>query len=426
MTMTTHEAQAEAPIGIGELLKLRDFRLLWIGQALSVFGDSLTALALLVLINQVTGSVAAVATMAIVMALPQVVFGLIAGVYVDRADRKRLMIVSDVLRGLLVLGFVLFQTADQIWLLYLLGFLQAMVGTFFLPARSAITPLLVPERALLAANSLNETSRIVCGLLGTAAAGVIFAVFGSPWMAFVIDAATFVVSAGLLALMRVPQLPSTGAGHAPGGAGAVLGQLGEGVGLILRSRLLSGALVAAGVTMLGFGAVNVLIVPFVLNDLGAGETWFAGLNAAQTAAMILSGAAVTALATKLQPTSMVTLALIATGALVAAVALVPNVWWLLGLLFLIGLCVTPLQASIATIVQTAVENNVRGRVGAALSTLISSMNLLSMGLAGGLGALVGVRNVFVLAGGLAIVAGLAGGLVFRERGAGGVRRGSGA
>jgi MFS family permease len=288
--------------------------------------------------------------------------------------------------------------------------LQALVGDFFLPARSALVPNLVPEAGLLAANSLNQTSQIIAGLLGTAAAGVLFAMLQAPWIAFAIDSLTFFVSVGLLALLRVPkrERPANLAS-----VGVVLGELRTGLGLIARSRVLLGVLVAAGVAMLGFGAVNVLLVPLVVNDLRVPETWFAGLQGAQTASMILSGGLVALLATRFRPTSIVSVAMLALGALVALIALITAPWQLALILFAVGWFMTPLQASIATLTQTTVSDEVRGRVGAALNTLISTAGLLSMAFAGIFGAWLGVRNVFVLAGIIAVLAGLGSALLFR-------------
>ena len=129
-------------------------------------------------VNQITGSTAALATMAIVLAIPQVTLGLVAGVYVDRFDRKRIMLASDFLCALLVLGFVGVD-ASHLWILYGLGFLQATVGTLFTPARGALLAQLLPQEALLAANSLTQTSRILANLLGVGAAGVLVGTLGS-------------------------------------------------------------------------------------------------------------------------------------------------------------------------------------------------------------------------------------------------------
>ena len=136
--MSTAEQTAEVPVvktNARDLFRIRNYRLLWLGQILSDFGDSMTSLALLLMINRLTGSVTAMATMSIVLMLPRLLFGFIAGVYVDRLDRQKLMIYSYVVRGALVLGFLLVNTQEAIWVFYLIGFLQGCVATFFEPSR---------------------------------------------------------------------------------------------------------------------------------------------------------------------------------------------------------------------------------------------------------------------------------------------------
>ena len=408
------EAATETPpFGPRDLLRLPDYRRLWLGQTVSDFGDSLTNLALLMLVNRLTGSTAAMATMAIALAIPQVTLGLLAGVYVDRYDRKRIMIVSDLLRAALVLGFATVHSADQLWLLYLIAVAQGAVGAFFNPARGALLPHLVPERGLLAANSLSQTSRIIFGLLGTATAGVLVGTLDLFWPAFVLDGLTFLVSCALIS--RV-QASAPVAAQVPASGRAVLGQLGEGLALIFHTRALLGTLLAAAVTMLGLGAVNILIIPLILNDLQVPATWFGLLELSQTSAMVLSGALLAFVASRLKPTLMVAGGLVLAGIGVGLMAVVGNVWGLLAVLFLIGWVVTPVNAGVATLVQTSVPNAVRGRSGAALNTLVQVANLASMALAGGLADVVGLRTVFVLGGGLAVVAGLVSAWVFRGGG----------
>jgi MFS transporter, DHA3 family, macrolide efflux protein len=404
-------AVKEKPAGRRDLLRNRNFRYLWTGQVVSDFGDSLTNLALLITINLLTGSTAALATMLIVLTIPQVTFGLVAGVYVDRWDRKRIMILSDLIRGVLVLGFVLVSSANSIWLLYVIGFLQASIGTLFTPARSALLPGLVEKSALLPANSISQTSRVVFGVLGTGAAGVLIGLFNVTWPAFTVDALTFFCSVLLVSRIKAPAYkPELKAGS--GSLRAVLGQLGDGIKLIAHSRMLTGTLVAAGVTMLGLGAVNVLIVPLMLNEMQLPATWFGLMEFAQTAAMVLSGTMVVALAARLKPATIISIALVLLGVMIALIAPANGVIYLIAVLFGVGLLITPLQASISTISQTAVENNMLGRMGAALSTLVSTASLLSMALAGVCAGLIGLRNVFVLSGAVVVVAGIASALVF--------------
>lgn len=383
------------------LLGIRDFRLLFIGQAMSNWGDGLTTITLLILTQRLTGSVAAVAGTAIAVALPQLLLGMLAGVYVDRWDRRKVMIASDIVRGVLVLGFILVGSADRLWLLYLVAFLQAAAGTFFNPAKGAIIPKIVGRERLLAANSMMETARVVFSLLGTAAAGL-WAGFGDVlWPIFVADAATFIISAGFEKAITTPSRAERTTE-----ATKVLTEMMSGIRAALSSRILVGILVGAGVLMFGLGAVNVLLVPFVVGELGVSEAWFGALEASQVVSMVASGAIVAAIAARIRPTAVVSSALAGIGLVIAAIALVSEPWQLMVVLFAVGWFVTPLQASVSTLVQSEVPDEMRGRIGSALGTVIGSANVASMALAGLAAALIGTRGVFVLSGVFAVTAGL--------------------
>ncbi|MDQ5824535.1 MAG: MFS transporter [Chloroflexota bacterium] len=410
-TQETSIKAAKKP-GIGDLLKNRNFRNLWTGQSISDFGDSLTNLTLLILVNQLTGSAAAIATMLIMLAIPHITFGLLAGVFVDRWDRRRVMIASDAIRGVLVLGFILVGSVDTLWLLYLIAFLQASVGTLFTPARSALMPSIVGRDMLMAANSLSQTSRILFNLLGTAAAGVIVGLSGNYWVPFVIDALTFFLSLFMISLIVVPAAANEHRAET-GNVAVVFKQLREGIGLILHTPALSGTMVATMMTMLGIGAVNVLIIPLIVNDLKVPVTWFGAVEVAQTAAMILSGSLITVLAARLKPTNILSGALSVMGLMTIGLAFVSSIWHLFPILFVVGLMMTPMQASISTLMQTSAPPQVLGRVGAALNTLISTASLVSMAFAGALGELIGVRNVFVVGGIIVILAGVISAWMFR-------------
>lgn len=391
------------------LLRHNGFRNLWLAQLISTFGDGLTSLALLILVNQLTGSTAALATMAIVLAVPQVTLGLVAGVYVDRFDRKRIMLVSDLLRAMLVLGFVLVDSKENLWILYVLGFLQSSVGTFFGPARGALMAYLLPKDALLAANSISQTSVILANLLGAGAAGVLIGVGKVFWPAFVLDAATFLISFLLVSWVVSPKIEPSKS-HPK-----VLASLQTGLALIGRSRILLGTLTGAAVMMLGLGAVNVLFIPLLTNDLKVSTSLFGLVQAAQTAGMILAGGLVALVAAKLRPTTMVGVGMVLLGVVIAAIASVGSFWQVLVLLFLVGLWVAPVQAGVSTLVQTNVDDSARGRVGAALGAVIGTASLVSMAFAGLLASTIGVRNVFVVAGAIGILAGLAALLVFSSK-----------
>ena len=389
---------------VRDVLRNRNFRLLWLGQVLSDFGDGMNNLAILVLIQRLTGSTAALATLAVLAALPRILIGPVAGVYVDRWPRRRVMIASDLLRGVLVLLYILVQRPGQVWILYLVGFLQASVSTFFTPARMALLPSLLREDELLSANSLSQMTQVLMNLLGMAAAGAIIGAVGTYWPAFLINSGTFLLSLVLVSLIRVASAPRGKV--STDSVWDVWREVKLGITTIVRSRVLVGILVAVGVAMLGLGASNILIVPFLLEDLALQPMWLSAAQGAVSGGMILSGMAVAVLAARIRPTRLITLGLVGIGLSVGLISQAGHVWQVLVLFFVAGWWSTPLNASTTTLFQTLVSDELRGRVGAALNMFVTTSNIASMAAAGMLADMLGVRVVFILAGAISILAGV--------------------
>ncbi|MEW6717817.1 MAG: MFS transporter [Chloroflexota bacterium] len=414
MNMKNHAITGQVKeFGVIDLFKVRNFRLLWLGQVISDFGNSLTNMTLLFLVNRLTGSTAALATMMIMLAIPEVTFGLFAGVFVDRLDRKRVIILSDILRGFFVLGFILVDSPEKIWLLYVIGFIQATIGTFFYPARNALLPNLIPESGLLSANSVAETSRIIFNLFGVGVAGAIVGTLNIFWPAFTIDALTFFTS-----FLLISQIRGYTRGSRPKtsiNVKAIFSELVDGLQITVRTPALLGTMVGAGIAMLGLGATNVLLVPLLVNDLQVPETWFAGLEFAQTSSMVISGGLVATLASRFESTRIASVGLVLLGLVVVLISQSQNVWHIMATLFALGWVLTPLQASFATIVQTAVKDEVRGRSSAARGAVISASNLISMAFAGILGDMIGIRNVFIIGGIFSVLAGWAAAKIYSKQ-----------
>lgn len=389
------------------LLGDRSFQRLWAAHTTSCFGDALTSLALLLITLRLTGSTVAVAGTAIAIAMPQLLVGLLAGVMVDRWSRRRVMIVSDLVRAGLVLGFIAVISNERLWLLYLLAFTQSAVGTFFSPARATFLADILPSDQLLPANSFFEMSRVVAGVAGVAGAGFL-ASLGDLRVVFVVDSITFLVSAGLVAL--VPE----SARLRDGPRGRIRADLVTGLALIVRSRTLIGVVTAGAVAMFGLGAVNVLLVPFVVGVLGASEAWFGALEAAMVAAMVVSGGLVAAAAGRLRPSRLISVGTVGIGISVGGIGFAHQVWQLLPLLFCAGAWITPLQASVTTLLQTTVPAQARARTQAAFNTVVSGANLASILLAGVAAAAIGIRDTFVAAAVIVACAGVAAHLLFRS------------
>lgn len=395
-----------------EVLRIPTYRRLWLAQTVSDVGDGLTNLTLLLLVNELTGSTAALAAMAIALAVPPLTIGLLAGTLADRLDRRRLMLASDLLRAVIVLGFVLVGTADLLPLLLVLALAQASVGTFFNPARGALLPRIVPAQGLLAANSIAQATRVVAGVAGTAIAGLMIGATGLYWPAFVLDALTFLASFALVlgiptAVGRVPEATPTVART------GVRADLVEGLRIVAGSRVLWVTVATLGVAMLGLGSVNLLFVPLLVNELRVPEAWFGPVELAQSASMVLSAGIVATLAARLSAQSIIVGGMLGVGVVVALLGAAGSVWHIILTMFAVGWFVTPLQAAVVTVLQRTVEDRARGRVMAALQAAMSGASVASMAAAGALAAVIGTRTVFLIAGAIVVVAGILAAVAYR-------------
>ena len=182
------------------------FSALWVGQVISLFGDRVNQIALGAFVYEITDSPIAVALTFFVGTIPNLLFSPIAGAYVDRWDQKQVLVVSDILRAALVL-LIPVAVLINVWLAYPLVFLITTVSIFFRPARVSILPRLVPDRDLLSANSAMWVGETLADVINYPIAGL-FVVYlaGSLPMAFWFDAATYLVSAGLLSAIAVPPI----------------------------------------------------------------------------------------------------------------------------------------------------------------------------------------------------------------------------
>lgn len=411
--MTT--AAKPAAMGIRAVLRIPDYRHIAAAQFISDFGDALTNLAVLLLVNQLTGSVAALALMAIVLAVPPLTIGIVAGAWVDRLEPRRIMLVADALRAVLVLGLVVVHSADQVWILYVLGLAEASVGTFFTPARTTLVSVVVPPNGLFAANSLTQTGRLFATVLGSAAAGVLISITDSSWPAFVTDSLTFALSFVLVLGVRTRLRGSAlAAAESQTGGSSIVREVRAGLSAVSGSPTLIATVVAACAVMLGVGAVNVLFVPLLINDLAVSPAFFGLVDGAQTVGMVVATVALTARLAGFKTSNVLVVGMLALAGFTAALAGVGSIWHVVFLLFLAGVIVTPVQASFSTLVQTAATRDIRGRVAALMGSATSGASVLSMAFAGLAGDLLGARTVFVLCAGVIACGALIALMLFRR------------
>jgi MFS family permease len=184
----------------------RNFRLLYIGQTISQLGDWFNTVAVFALVLDLTGSATMVAWMLIVQFLPVAMISPVAGVVVDRFDRRRLMIAADILRGLLILGLLFVRRPEQVWIAYAVMALTVGATSFFEPARTATIPNVTSDRELMPANALSSATWSAMLALGASIGGLVTAIAGRN-VAFVVNALSFFTSSYFIAQTRYDSTP---------------------------------------------------------------------------------------------------------------------------------------------------------------------------------------------------------------------------
>ena len=200
-------AVAPAP-SMFAVFRRRDFTLLWIAQLVSTAGSSLTSLAAGIYVWRATESTLAVGLTLMVTAIPSLVVGLLAGVYVDRHDRRKIMIVTNLIQAVFVGLIAVVIGIDSIALpgLYLLLLADAGVKQFFDPAYDSLIPEVASDEELTAANSFLSIASFGSTAVGFAGAGLLAGTVGLHW-AFILDSVSFLFSAGCIALMGHYPMP---------------------------------------------------------------------------------------------------------------------------------------------------------------------------------------------------------------------------
>ncbi len=392
-----------------KVLRQRNFFLLWLGQLISIIGDWVLVIALPFYTYNLTGSALASGGMFIVSTLPRLLLGSVAGVFVDRWDRKRTMIVADLLRVVLTLMLFLVQSRDWLWLIYVSAFLESVVSQFFNPAKSAVIPLLVHEKDLLPANSLNGLSDALTRLLGSALGGMLLSWLGFSFVVF-FDAGTFLISALMIMLIIMPGHPvaqgSTGLAAASTKMTEVWRDWIAGLRLVKQERLLLTLFLVMGVALLGDSMVTVLIVPLVKNLMGGGAQLLGWLMMAEGIGGLLGGLLVGQYGKRIPPRLLSTVALVSAGLVIFALFTFPHSILVYPLLGFVGLMGTAWFTCAETLLQMGTSDQFRGRIFGTLGTAMALASLVGMLFAGTMADRVGLVPVLSISASLYLLSGL--------------------
>jgi MFS family permease len=382
-------------LGILRPLRIRDFALLWAGATVSLAGDGVYVVALAWQVYSLSDSPTALSLVGVAWTLPVGIFVLLGGVVSDRFERRRIMIAADLVRmvAAATIGVLTLTGAVELWHLIALAAVFGTGEAFFGPAFTSIVPQIVPRHLLLQANSLDQFIRPFAFLLvGPAVGGWIVATIGAG-EAFVIDAATFLVSALAILLMRPRPLE-----REPGRT-SMLRELREGFAFVRAHAWLWATLLAAAVFLLAYwGPIDVLVPYRVRNELGGSAGDFGFVLACGGVGSIL---AAFLLGQRGLPRKHITFMYCAWGfgslALVGF-GLAGAVWQLQVMSFIEGAFFTAGLVVWGTLLQTLVPTTILGRVTSLDWFVSTSLVPVSFALTGPVSALLGAQTTLVVAG----------------------------
>ncbi len=384
----------------------RDFRLLWSAQLVSTIGTALTDLAAGILIFQKTNSAFMVGLMFAATAVPTLLVGLIAGVFVDRYDRRKIMVTADLLRaGIVALIPFIFILDLPLVLLYVAVAAVSTISQFFNPANDAVLPEVATDEELAAANSWIMISSFGATSVGFALSGLLATAFDIDW-AFWLDAVTFLVSAALLLTVRVGKIEA----EEDTSVGVVIANLKEGVSTLFGTPILR-ALLATGIPVyFSFGLWNVLLLPFAIDALKATEFEY-GLQEGFTSVGFVVGSLMMARwADRFREGSWIVIATIAMGLAGILYGLSTSIALAILLVTVSGFFNAPSSIARRVLLQRATPRELRGRVFSAFAVVRDVTFLIGIALAG-LADIIDVRILVVASSIVLVLTGLWTGVV---------------
>lgn len=396
------------------LLRTRNFALLWWGGLISNMGDWMLLVGLSYEVYRRTESTLGPMGTVVSFLLPSILFGSIAGVFVDRWDRQRLMVWVNIVLAVLLLPLLLLNVTG-VWIAFLVLTASSCVQQLFQPAQVALVPRLIEDTGaeLIQANSLIGVSQHLSRLIGPAIGGVAFAVGGLPAVVLA-DAVSFLISAAMIALIRGRSFRPVRAESIEHAASSAWHRLTlewrDGLRVMRSQPILRALLYFMSITRIGEGLTIVLFVPWVVVALHSDQSGYGWLLSTQAIGGLAGAIVIGRYANRINP-----LFLLIAGALLFGVidlglftypAIFPYIWPALIVMVIVGVPGAAMQASWVTLPQMYTSDSHRGRVMGAIGAVGGLGSLIGAIFAGILGTVLPVVLLLVVQGGGYVVGGL--------------------
>jgi MFS family permease len=383
----------------------RNFSLLFAGQIISQIGDSMYTIALLWLLLEFTGSKSTMGFVTMISYLPMLVFGLFAGVLVDMFNRRRLMMLADILRALLVLILpVAYFTGNlSLAIILVVSFLVSSFSTLFNPARDALVPSLVDRGQLIKANSLIQSTTYAAILLGPAVGAALIDFVGLAHL-FTLDALTFVASLAAIGSIKHP----TGERAASEGS-SLLQHFKEILRLVhsdKRLRFLLGLTAVNNFFIMGPAIIGTPI--FIKEVLNEGAASYAIIEACLGLGMVAGVFIVNFLSRYLGKGKILLLGLVFDGVTYALVYWCNSLELLMLLIVLHAIGIPHIVIARTTLVQEWMPTALLGRVLSLVNMSVIGMTALTTGATGWLAEVIPINLLFGVFGTAGMLCGFVG------------------
>lgn len=383
-----------APSARRDPLINRDFRLLWGGQTISNLGDYVFDTTLVLWIANDLGRGHAWAPLAVggvllAAAVPTLIVGLPAGVFVDRWDCRRTMLCMDALRALLIalllpLAAGAFSTTVRLAATYVVVILATACAQFFNPARLALIGDVVPEERRAHASMLSQVTAQLALIVGMALAAPLYFGLGI-WWALLVNAASFAISFLAVLAVQAPRAALERAGATRAGVGR---ELLDGLRVVVASRVLLAVLVALVLVMLGGGALNALDYFFVTGTLHAPPRYYSLVSALFAVGALLGAVLGGLLVARLGVARLLSFALVAAGTLLLAYSRLTSLGPGLVVIAILGMPQAAVNLSAGPLILHAAPRAYVGRVVAVINPAVTLASMLSILVAGTLASTV--------------------------------------
>ena len=362
------------------VFRKRDFSLIWLAQLISTAGSALTDLAAGIYVYRVTESAFAVGLTLMVTAIPTLLVGLLAGVYVDRHDRKRIMWTTCLIQAGIVAGIAVVIDIDAIALpgLFLLLLMNAGIKQFFDPAYDSLIPEMASDDELAAANSFLSIASFGSTAIGFAAAGLLASTVDLYW-AFMIDAASFVICAALIGLMGRYPMP---AAQDEATVRVIVGNLRSGLATLWRTPIIRSLFFVGAFVFFSFGLWNVLLLPFSISTLQATEFEYGLQEGLTSVGFVLGSFFMARFSSRLTEPAWVIVGSVGMGAAGLVYALATSIPLAIAMVMVSGFFNSPMSVARSVLLQRNIPRDMRGRVFSAYYVMRDLIFLAGMAAAG--------------------------------------------